>query len=147
VTLALAFAEPPPPVQVSVKVVVEGTATAFEPDGASEPLQPPEALQPVAFIELQVSVTWPFAATSFAEAESVAVGGGGGVEEPPPPPQAAIVAAAAAIAHRSAPAARRAPRIVISEHPPRPARTAGYGSLFSVERAVKAIAEWTFPCP
>jgi hypothetical protein len=127
VTLALALAEPPPPVQVSENVAVAGTATLLEPEGASAPFQPPEAVQPLAFIELQLSVTWPFACTSLAEAASVALGGGGGVEEPPPPPQAAIIAAAAAITHRAPEAPRRAQRIVISEHPPRPARTAGYG--------------------
>ena len=59
-------------------------------------------------------VTWPFAATSFAEAESVAVGGTAGPEEPPPPPQAADSAAPDAMNHRATASARRPPSILMS---------------------------------
>jgi hypothetical protein len=70
-------------------------------------------VQPLAFIDDQVSVTWPFTATSFAEADSEAVGGIEGVEEPPPPPQAAKRVAPDAITHRAGMSARRAPTILM----------------------------------
>lgn len=114
VTLVLAFADPPPPVQVRLYVAVAETVTALEPDGPSEPFHPPEAVQPLAFIDDQVSVTCPFTATSFAEAESCAVGGIEGVEEPPPPPQAESSATIDAINHRAPQSARRAPSILMS---------------------------------
>jgi hypothetical protein len=62
----------------------------------------------------QVSVTWPFTATSFADAESEAVGGIEGVEDPPPPPpHAAMSTALHAITHRALESARWAPSILI----------------------------------
>ena len=61
VTVADCDAEPPVPVQVSVNFVVAVRAgVACEPAVASEPLQPPEAVQAVALVDDQVSVAlWP----------------------------------------------------------------------------------------
>jgi hypothetical protein len=55
VTVADCEAEPPAPVHVSVNLVVAVRAgVACEPAVASEPLQPPEAVQAVAFVDDQV---------------------------------------------------------------------------------------------
>ena len=56
VTVADCDAEPPVPVQVSVNFVVAVRAgVACEPAVASEPLQPPEAVQAVALVDDQVN--------------------------------------------------------------------------------------------
>jgi hypothetical protein len=56
VTVADCEAEPPAPVQVRVNFVVAvRAAVVCEPAVASAPLQPPEAVQAVAFVEDQVS--------------------------------------------------------------------------------------------
>jgi hypothetical protein len=66
---------PPSPVQVSEKVVSElRAAVAWEPEVASGPLQPPDAVQPVESVELQVNVAVVPAATSVGLAARVAVG-------------------------------------------------------------------------
>jgi hypothetical protein len=57
VTVADCAAEPPAPVQVRVNFVVADRAgVALEPLMASLPLQPPEAEQDVAWVEVQVKV-------------------------------------------------------------------------------------------
>ncbi|MBV8804099.1 MAG: hypothetical protein JO042_03610 [Sinobacteraceae bacterium] len=64
VTAADAVPDPPAPVQVRVKVELEVSALlAALPLVDSDPLQAPEAVHDVAFVELQVSVEVPFAAT------------------------------------------------------------------------------------
>jgi hypothetical protein len=71
VTSAVALADPPAPVQVRVKVELEVSALlASVPLVASDPLQAPEAVHDVAFVELQVSVEVPFAATVVGFADS-----------------------------------------------------------------------------
>lgn len=84
-TVALAgWLMPPAPVQVSEKVVaaVRGPVLLF-PLVASEPLQPPEAVQEVAFVELQVSVVASPLLTAALATLSETVGGA--VPEEPPP--------------------------------------------------------------
>jgi hypothetical protein len=76
---------PPPPVQLSVKSVDAVSAPVlWLPLAAREPLQPPEAMHEVAFVELHVRVVSSPWLTAVLAAVSVAVGAGG-VEEPPPP--------------------------------------------------------------
>lgn len=56
VTVADCAAEPPAPVQVSVNFVVAVRAeVVWVPAADSAPLQPPEAVHEVAFVEVQVS--------------------------------------------------------------------------------------------
>jgi hypothetical protein len=56
VTVADCDAEPPAPVQVRVNfVVVVSVGVVCEPAVASEPLQPPEAVQAVALVDDQVN--------------------------------------------------------------------------------------------
>ncbi len=77
VTVALALPLPPVPVQVNVYVVVAASAPVdCEPLVARTPLQPPEAVQLVALVELQVSVELPPLATLVGLAVSVTVGAG-----------------------------------------------------------------------
>jgi hypothetical protein len=91
--VALALADPPAPVQVNVKPVLAlSAAVIFDPLVLSEPLQPPEAVQVVALVELQLRVALPPAEMVIGVALKVTVGAG--VDEPllpppPPPPQAA----------------------------------------------------------
>ena len=79
VTLALAFADPPAPVHVSVYVAVAVGVTACVPPIALVPVQPFEAVQLVALVELQVSVADAPAVieVGFAESETVGAGTGG----------------------------------------------------------------------
>jgi hypothetical protein len=89
---------PPGPLQVSVKSVVTVSAPVLcVPAVASAPLQPPEAAQAVACVELQVSVAVPAPTKLAGEAASNAVGtsrvGGGVVCCDEPPPQAARISA------------------------------------------------------
>jgi hypothetical protein len=84
-----ALTAPLDPEQASVKV--EAVCRAFVtavPDTAREPLQSPEAVQLVAFVELQLSVLEPPAVTRIGSAVSVTVvePAGGGVPPPLPPP-------------------------------------------------------------
>jgi hypothetical protein len=60
---------------------------AWVPAAASVPFHPPEAVQEVALVELQVSVAAAPFATTFDCALRLAVGTGGGAD---PPPQALI---------------------------------------------------------
>jgi hypothetical protein len=77
VTVALWVAGPPAPVQVSVNTVVAVTAGVFaDPLVASAPLQPPEAVQDVAFVDDQVSADALPLATVLGFADSVMVGAG-----------------------------------------------------------------------
>ena len=77
VTVALWVAGPPAPVQVSVNTVVAVTAGVFaDPLVASAPLQPPEAVQDVAFVVDQVSADALPLATVLGFADSVMVGAG-----------------------------------------------------------------------
>ena len=69
---------PPAPEQVIVYVVAAFTAPVDrEPLAASEPVQPPEAVQELALSELQFSVEEPPGATLVGEAVRLAVGTGG----------------------------------------------------------------------
>jgi hypothetical protein len=97
VTVAIAAGlVPPAPLQVSEKCVVAATGPVLcVPAVASVPLQPPEAAQAVALVELQVSIAALPATRLAGEAVSIAVGtasggGGGGVAVwvAPPPPHA-----------------------------------------------------------
>jgi hypothetical protein len=73
--VALAFAEPPAPVQVSVYVsVVVRLFSDCEPLVVFVPVQPPKAVQEVAFVEDQVSVELPPEVTDVGLAERVTVG-------------------------------------------------------------------------
>jgi hypothetical protein len=97
-TEALAAALPPAPVQVRVKVLAdESAAEDSEPAVPRLPLQPPEAVQAVALVELQVSVADPPAARAvglaFRVTEGAASPRGGTGASVPPPPQAAAAAA------------------------------------------------------
>ena len=102
VTVAVCDALPPGPVQSSVnEVVAVRLPVDVDPLVGSAPLQPPEAVQPVASLELQVSVEAEPLATVAGFAVSVTVGSGGGVEfEPPPEPQAASAVDRASTAPR-----------------------------------------------
>lgn len=114
VTVADCEALPPGPVQSSVNVVVAvRLPVEVDPLVGSAPLQPPEAVQPVASVELQVSVEAVPLETVAGFAVSVTVGNGGGVEfDPPPEPQAASAADRASAAPRRPRASqgREAPR-------------------------------------
>jgi hypothetical protein len=89
-TLMCAVACPPAPLQDREYIEFWVTTTLLEPEVASAPLQAPDAVHEVAFVEDQVSVTDPSAATPVEELEMLAVGGGA-VEllSPPPPPHPA----------------------------------------------------------
>jgi hypothetical protein len=95
-TVAVAGAlVPPAPVQISEYMVAAFTAPVLcVPLAASEPVQPPDAAQDVALVELQVNVDVPPADTAVGAADSVAVGIGriltvalAGVLVPPAPAQ------------------------------------------------------------
>ncbi len=98
VTVAVATLLPPPaPVQVNeYDVVAERAAVTCVPPVALAPLQPPEALQDVASVELQVNVEVPPLPSVVGAALMEAVGCGGalGLGETPPPPQATSSSAA-----------------------------------------------------
>jgi hypothetical protein len=94
VTVVLADTGAPPLLlQASAYVVAaEIGPTCWVPEVAREPLHPFEAVQVVAFVEDQLSVTVPPGPTVFGVADSVTVGvatGGGLLPPPPPPPQLA----------------------------------------------------------
>lgn len=77
VTEAVALADPPEPLQLSVNAVVAvSTAVALEPLIARAPLQPPEALQAVALVELQFRVEVLPLAIEAGDAASETVGAG-----------------------------------------------------------------------
>ena len=78
-TVADALALPPAPLQLTVKAAVALNAPVeAEPAMARAPLQPPEAVQAVAFVEDQVNVDAAPPATLVGLAVSVTVGAGGG---------------------------------------------------------------------
>jgi hypothetical protein len=91
---------PPAPAQVSEKVVLAVSAAVLcEPFAGRAPLQPPDAVQDVAFDELQVRVDAAPLLTLVGAALIEAVGGGGGSEvDDPPPPQDVSRASPAAVA-------------------------------------------------
>jgi hypothetical protein len=77
VTVADCVAEPPVPVQVnSYSVVLERAAVDQVPLVPTTPCQPPEAVQAVAFVELQRRLDVPPAATVVGEADMMIVGTG-----------------------------------------------------------------------
>jgi hypothetical protein len=93
-TVAVCEAEPPAPAHVSVKLLSADSAPELcEPDVPSEPVQLPDAVQVVAFVELHVSVEEPPEAILVGDADSVTVGtaeiGAPPLLPLPPPPQAA----------------------------------------------------------
>jgi hypothetical protein len=77
VTVADCAAEPPAPVQVRVNFVVAvSAAVVCEPAVASAPLQPPEAVQAVAFVDDQASADVAPLLTVAGFAARVTAGGG-----------------------------------------------------------------------
>jgi hypothetical protein len=99
VTSTEAFAVPPGPVQTRSKVVVPVNAVEVSvPDGGRLPVQPVDAVQPVASVLLHVSVVVPLGATLVGLATKVAVGAGGAltviitalVALPPDPEQVSV---------------------------------------------------------
>ena len=109
-TVADWVAVPPAPVQVSVNFCVALSAAVFcVPLVASEPLQPPEAMQEVALLEDQLSVDVPPLATVLGLGLSDTIGAEGvtgpageefaGSDELPPPLQAAIATNPASVRH------------------------------------------------
>ena len=78
---------PPLLVQASAYVVAaEIGPTSSVPEAAREPVHPLEAVQLVAFVEVQVRVAIPPCATLLGVEDNVTVGTGGGLPPPPPPP-------------------------------------------------------------
>jgi hypothetical protein len=76
-TVALATAGVPVPLQVSVNVVLaDNVPVDCVPEVALPPVQPPEAVHEVAFVEDQVSIELAPAVTEVGLALSVAVGAG-----------------------------------------------------------------------
>ena len=76
-TEALAWAVPPAPVQLSVKDVLAFNAPVLcVPAVALVPLQPPDAVHDVAFVELHVKVLLPPLLTVVGDADNVTVGAG-----------------------------------------------------------------------
>jgi len=76
-TVLLARAVPPAPVQLSVKDVLAFNAPVLcVPAVALLPLQPPDAVHEVAFVELHVKVLLPPLATVVGDADNVTVGAG-----------------------------------------------------------------------
>jgi hypothetical protein len=75
VTVAAWVALPPTPVQVRTYLAVESSGPVFlEPLVATDPLQAPEAVQPVLLVEFQASVAdWPLA-TAIRLGDSATVG-------------------------------------------------------------------------
>jgi hypothetical protein len=94
VTVTDAVLVPPAPVQVNeYEVVAVRALVLWVPLVASAPVQPPEAVQAVALVELHVSVDAPPSATLIGTAviETLGFETGGGLS---PPPHAAISSAA-----------------------------------------------------
>jgi len=76
-TDALAWAVPPAPVQLRVKDLLAVKAPVLcVPAVALVPLQPPDAVHDVAFVELHVKVLLPPLATVVGDADNVTVGTG-----------------------------------------------------------------------
>jgi hypothetical protein len=75
-------------------VLVESAPVLWVPLAARVPLQPPEAVQAVAFIELQVSIDADPLLTGVGDTVNAAVGGADGLS---PPPHAAISSRATAV--------------------------------------------------
>jgi hypothetical protein len=77
-TVTLAWAEPPVPVQLKVKLVALVRAPVlWLPAVALAPLQPPEPVHDVAFVEVHVKELLPPLATLVGAAVNVTVGAGG----------------------------------------------------------------------
>jgi hypothetical protein len=77
VTVTLDSPVPPAPVQVRVKVVaVVSAAVLWLPAVALVPLQPPDAVHAVAFVEVHVNVLVPPLLTEVGAADNVTVGAG-----------------------------------------------------------------------
>ena len=96
-TVAVCDAEPPAPEHVSTKLPLADSAPELcVPDVALLPVQLPDAVQLVAFVELHVSVDEPCAATVVGDALKVTVGAGAIVTvadcaaEPPVPEQLSV---------------------------------------------------------
>jgi hypothetical protein len=96
-TFAVCDTEPPAPEHVSVKLPLADSAPELcEPDVAFVPVQLPDAVQLVAFVELHVNVDEPCAATVAGDAVNVTVGAGAIVTdadcdaEPPVPEQLSV---------------------------------------------------------
>ena len=97
VTDVVALLMPPGPVQDSMKLAVAvRAAVGWLPLVATVPLQAPEAVQEVAFVELQLMVELPPDAMLAGEAlrDSVGAGVEVGVEADPPPQEASAYSAA-----------------------------------------------------
>jgi hypothetical protein len=78
--VALACDVPPAPVQLRMKVVALVSALVlWLPAVALVPLQPPDAVQAVAFVEFHVKVLEPPLATLVGAADKLTVGAGVGV--------------------------------------------------------------------
>jgi hypothetical protein len=78
VTDAVRCVVPPAPVQLSVyEAFALNAPVPCEPDVDFEPLQLPDAVHDVAFVELQVSVLLPPLLTDVGDAEKESVGAGG----------------------------------------------------------------------
>lgn len=75
-TVALACAEPFTPVQLNAYAVVLVGETVALPLTAFDPVQPPEAVQAVAFVEAQVRVKLPPELILAGLADRLAVGAG-----------------------------------------------------------------------
>ena len=77
VTVTLAWAVPPAPVQVSVNVALAFNEPLRLPDTGLAPLQAPDAVHDVAFVELHVKVPLPPMTMVVGDAVNVTVGAGG----------------------------------------------------------------------
>jgi len=78
-TEALAWAVPPSPVQLSVNVALAFNVPLRLPESAFAPLQSPEAVHDVAFVEVHVKVALPPLAMVVGDAVNVTVGAGVGL--------------------------------------------------------------------
>jgi hypothetical protein len=77
VTVTLACPVPPAPVQLRVNVVaVVSAAVLWLPAVALVPLQPPDAVHAVAFVDVHVNVLVPPLLTEVGAADNVTVGAG-----------------------------------------------------------------------
>lgn len=95
-----AVLEPPEPVHVSEYVVSAVKAPVlWLPLLANAPVQPPEAVHAVAFVELQVNMAAAplFTAAGEALIDAVGAGGAGATGTDPDPPQAASSSAAPSV--------------------------------------------------
>src|SRR3954470_16911802 len=77
VTVTLDWAVPPAPVQLNVNVVAFVSAAVLSlPAVALLPLQPPDPVHDVAFVEFQVNVLLPPLLTVVGDTDSVTLGAG-----------------------------------------------------------------------